>query len=506
MSSRQARAGNRAVRWVGALLLAAAAALGVYLGIAAQFAGPMTNRQVMLAAGSATLAGVVACAAAITGASAVSRRTIQNLPLIRRRLACWSVPGDEVWRLYIIDWLQRCGLLVEDATDRTARRTRGPRFRTLQLAVLGSGFAYAAEPDRIAAAKRCAEKHTIVINTGVPGEPHAMTGHTVPTHEERAFRRAVWSALAKAGAVPDISSQATSADVLGSPVSTRFPGAGPVVNTSPPSSDRFVGRVSELRQLAASFQRQSPRRTRSAVLIWGVSGVGKTYLSSEYVRLFGYRHWLVWWIPAVSEVEIKQSLLSLAYLLGIRDIDATYVITELWYQLTNRPGWLMVFDGLGSSVDLARVWPPGDCGDILASAQNRAWPSFFGTEIGLGPLQLTEALRMVRDSTPRLEVPAARALAVDLDCMPIAIQQATAYISQSGCTVEEYQRLSSLHSVQGMLSLDNQPVSQRWLHALGRANRQAPGATELMQMIAMSSPTGVRRRFLREAWLKRGPP
>ena len=115
--------------------------------------------------------------------------------------------------------------------------------------------------------------------------------------------------------------------------------------------------------------------------------------------------------------------------------------------------WLLVFDNADDPpvYVVERYIPPGDRGNILITSQNRSMGSLISFEntIEVNEMEEADAISLLLKasyldaSAKHIEV--AKSIVTELGCMPLAINQAGAYIEAGRCSIDKYLQQFSLH-------------------------------------------------------------
>ena len=99
-------------------------------------------------------------------------------------------------------------------------------------------------------------------------------------------------------------------------------------------------------------------------------------------------------------------------------------------------GWLVVFDNAPDRASVERFVPPAGPGRVLITTQNQHWPP--GQALDVPVLDLEVAAAFLVDRTGDPDQAAARELAVALGGLPLALEQAAAYMQATGTTLARY--------------------------------------------------------------------
>ncbi|MEN3361443.1 MAG: hypothetical protein V7637_5425 [Mycobacteriales bacterium] len=266
----------------------------------------------------------------------------------------------------------------------------------------------------------------------------------------------------------------------------------------PARNPNFTGRVELLDALRAQLT-----DNLTALLphtLHGLGGVGKTQVAVEYVWRFAGDYDLVWWVPAEQPALIRSSLASLASRLDIplgEDVEKTLVAVHDALR-THRPyrRWLLVFDNADRPDDLDRfLSTPG--GHVLITSRNRAWSGVAET-VEVDVFSRDESVELVRRRLPAALSDEADQLAESLGDLPLALEQAAAWMLATATPVPEYLRL--LAEQVGPLLQESPPanyplpVAATWGLAFDQLSRQAPAAVQLLELCSFlgSEPVSVR--------------
>ena len=216
----------------------------------------------------------------------------------------------------------------------------------------------------------------------------------------------------------------------------------------------FTGRVAELDVLRANLVSGGQPRPRAQV-ISGMGGVGKTEIATEYIHLHRDEYEIMWWIRAEHHDRVRDALVKLGQRLelrlaitgGGRDRAIAAVLEALESGI--RPNWLLVYDNVAQPLDLQRYLPTGPPGGhIIITSRLQNWPGYVEADsIEVAPFTEEEAISFLRRRVPALgvgqnenerRVSDAGRLATALGHLPIAVEHAAAYLTETGQSVDDY--------------------------------------------------------------------
>jgi hypothetical protein len=274
----------------------------------------------------------------------------------------------------------------------------------------------------------------------------------------------------------------------------RFPGDQPPVFEVPSRNLTFVGRDHLLLDLRARLATGS----RAAVLpqaLHGLGGVGKTQIALEYAHRFAADYDLVWWVNAEQVAEARASLTSLAPELGIAPgDDAAETLRSVLDALRRGDPyrrWLLVFDNADATVEIQQLLPhsmqPNDTGHILLTSRNQDWAD-VGDTVEVDVFTREESIQLLSRRGRAITLSEADQLADRLGDLPLAIEQAAVWQSETGMPVEEYlslfdEQLNQLLS-QGRPKHYTTSLAATWAIAFERLKEQSPAALQLLKLCA----------------------
>ncbi|NUS14900.1 MAG: ATP-binding protein, partial [Streptomyces sp.] len=276
------------------------------------------------------------------------------------------------------------------------------------------------------------------------------------------------------------------------------------------ASGLFVGRDAELRRLRALLAEGSeaavvqPGRTHA---IHGLGGIGKSALALRYAHEHRSGYALVWWITAESPGQIVSGLASLAVQLcphWAADADvqerAAWAITWLQWH----PGWLLIFDNVEDPADLRHYLGALPGGHHLATSRRATGWHAVAPTMTLGLLDPDASAELLcrlalgegQDATPEQRREAGQ-LARDLGHLPLALEQAGAYMHQTGTDLATYRRLLGRMLDTAADGIDpERTIARIWVHTLAAVRDRDPLAVGVLQAAAWLAPDDIPRSLL----------
>jgi tetratricopeptide (TPR) repeat protein len=269
----------------------------------------------------------------------------------------------------------------------------------------------------------------------------------------------------------------------------------PLVANLPPRNPAFTGRDGLLDQLHASLHPGQAAAVVQAQALHGLGGVGKTQLALEYAYAHAADYDLIWWITAEQPAAIPGQLVALARRLAIPEaIDQAETIAVLYDELRGRDRWLLIFDNAEDPAELRRWWPP-DSGRVLVTSRNPAWGG-LAAAIPLDAPPRSEAIAFLRRRLGR-DDPAFAQLAQELGDLPLALEQAAAYLDETAIGVGDYLgllggRARELFAL-GRPTTTEHTVATTWTVSLDHLRTQTPAAEDLLSLCAFMAADDIPR-------------
>jgi hypothetical protein len=257
----------------------------------------------------------------------------------------------------------------------------------------------------------------------------------------------------------------------------------------------LAGRESLLTDLDACLTPEKGADSPPLVVLSGLGGVGKTSVAVEYA----YRHLaglgVVWQFAAEEPTALAAGFSDLAAALGAIDLlTVGDPVAAVHGVLAVRPGgWLLIFDNVTGPAAIQGVLPPTGDGRVVITSRSALWP---GQVLEIPVLDVSTAAGFLASRTGRAaEETAARELATELGGLPLALEQAAAYMQATGRSIAEYlqmfrqRRLDLL--ARGEATGYGRQVTTTWALAFDQIQQDAAGAAGLLRLLACCAPDAV---------------
>ncbi|RAS70320.1 tetratricopeptide repeat protein [Lentzea atacamensis] len=271
----------------------------------------------------------------------------------------------------------------------------------------------------------------------------------------------------------------------------------------------FVGR----KQLLESLRQRLLEPGATAVLpeaLHGMGGVGKSQTVVEYIYQHAAEYDIVWWISAEHPAQITASLVELAKKMGLptaatADTAIPAVLDALRRGEEPYSRWILVFDNADRPETVRQFFPAGS-GHVVVTSRNSEWGN-IARPVEVDLFTRAESKQLLNRRGGELTDADADRLAEALGDLPLAIEQAAAWRSQTGMQVSEYLDLleqNRIELLEAGTSSDYQlPVAAAWNVPLNRLKQEHRAALQLLQVCAFFGPEPISRKLFSGA---RGTP
>ena len=209
----------------------------------------------------------------------------------------------------------------------------------------------------------------------------------------------------------------------------------------------FTGRENVLDQLHKKLTSTKSVALSQPIAISGLGGIGKTQTAVEYAYRYRKEYKAVLWTKADSYESLISDYSAIAELLNLpekNDQDQNLIITATKRWLEENSGWLLILDNADDPKIIEDFLPLKPKGYIFLTSRAQSFDNIgISNPVELEKMLPSEAkefflVRSGRNNLKATEIEAIESISQELDYLPLALEQAGAYISKIKCSFQDY--------------------------------------------------------------------
>ena len=270
----------------------------------------------------------------------------------------------------------------------------------------------------------------------------------------------------------------------------------PIWNIPYRQNPYFTGREELLEALHQKLTTEHTTTLTQAIT--GLGGIGKTQTAIEYAYRHREDYRIIWWLRAEELTTLAADYAQLATQLNLPEHKATKQAIQIqavrnW--LEQHIGWLLIFDNAEEQGDIYNYVPRIGHGQALITSRNPIWDS-LGTTLSVELMQPQEALAFLAKRTHDPDPQAAATLAKTLGYLPLALEQAAAYIRENSISLDQHQTLFQKHHTQllqhsHLATEYPDTVATTWELAFQKVQNISPAAADFLNLCAFLAPEAI---------------
>jgi tetratricopeptide (TPR) repeat protein len=260
----------------------------------------------------------------------------------------------------------------------------------------------------------------------------------------------------------------------------------------------FTGRSEILEALRAKLQKNK----RQALS--GLGGIGKTQIAVEYAYRHRNEYTAVFWIFADSEQSLSTGFTSIAKQLNLPEKDnaeQASITAAVRRWLDEHDDWLLILDNADQPELLRSFLPQQRRGHILLTSRAHVFQSLgIVKTLEIHELQPAEARGFLLKRTGRegasKEIAEIDALANELGYLPLALEQAGAFILEREASFSNYlagfrkRRSDLLKEHNPVLGTSHAPLATTWQLNFEQVEN-FPASADLLRLSAFLAPDAI---------------
>jgi tetratricopeptide (TPR) repeat protein len=278
--------------------------------------------------------------------------------------------------------------------------------------------------------------------------------------------------------------------------------AGPVAGLPRRPVRVFEGRDAALGVLERALAARGGAVVTQAV--YGLGGVGKSELALQYAGTHRKDYGLVWWITAADAGQVEAGLAGLAGrlcpLVAVAGTtgDAAGWATG-WLQAHDR--WLLILDNVEDPADVEPLLGQLDDGYVIVTSRRDTEWGRLADPVRLdvlGPAAAAQILILRTGQHDAAAREAAAQIAAELGFLPLALDQAAAYVVQQRVSLVSY--LASLRRDPARMHAAGigaqQTIARLWDLHITAIHERSQAAARLLGVLAQYAPDAIPRAML----------
>ena len=281
--------------------------------------------------------------------------------------------------------------------------------------------------------------------------------------------------------------------------SERFPGSRPARWNVPHRRNRFfTGRANVLERLHEALNEGGAAALGQAIS--GLGGIGKTQTAVEYAYRYRDQYSAVLWTQAATEAELIAGMVEVARVLELPEAAApeqALAVQAARRWLETETSWLWILDNADTPEIVEPFLPLERSGHILLTSRAQNFARLEIDPFKLPTFPSEEARSFLLERTRRAAPPTAESKALDelaeeLGYLPLALEQAAAYLSEHDARfvdyLAEYRRRHLKLLAQGSVREDREPVATTWSLNFDQVAQASEASADILRLSAFLNP------------------
>lgn len=305
----------------------------------------------------------------------------------------------------------------------------------------------------------------------------------------------------------------------------------PIWNVPHRRNPFFTGREEILVHLHDALRSSQAAALTQAQAISGLGGIGKTQIAVEYAYRYRDYYQAIFWMNASSRDVLSADFVMIAALLNLpeqKEKDQDIVVRAVKRWLNTQSHWLLILDNVDNLEMIVDFLPVHGTGDVLLTTRLQA----LGTSaqsVEVEKMGLDEGVKFLLSRT-RVFVPGtpldqtmeehkalqtqhaqATEIVTSLDGLPLALDQAGAYIEETRCGLSQYLNLygtrrKELLMRRGRFPIDHpDSVAATWSLSFQQVKQESQAAADLLHLLAFLDPEAIPEEIITLGAAELGP-
>lgn len=286
-----------------------------------------------------------------------------------------------------------------------------------------------------------------------------------------------------------------------------------------PRNPFFTGREALLQYIHTILNKAQTAAVSQPQAISGLGGIGKTQLVLEFAYRYSAEYQHVLWVNAATRETLNADYLTLVQILDLpekNDHEQSQVVMGVKKWLASQKAYLLIMDNADTLALVKEFLPLKTTGHILLTTRAQAMGR-LAQRVEIETMGLEEGmlfvLRRAGLLVPSLSLAdisqalcdAAKELVQEMGGLPLALDQAGAYIEETGCSIHDYlqryqhHRMALLKRRGGLIHDHPEPVATTWNISFQQVETAHPLVSDLMYFCAFLAPDAIPEEFIGES-------
>ncbi|MBU1626231.1 protein kinase, partial [bacterium] len=267
-------------------------------------------------------------------------------------------------------------------------------------------------------------------------------------------------------------------------------------------NSNFTGRDDLLLDLQKFFITKD--HSTKIIVLHGLGGVGKTQLVVEYSYRNIENYSLIFWIRSEEPATLASDYVNLAERLDlpVKNLRQEEIIKIVRSKLEQLEGWLLIFDNAISPSVIEQNLPRSDKGHVIITSRYRNW-GVYAAKLEILEMKIEDSIEFLLKRTNDRDKKAAAELSKALGNLPLALEQAGAYIESTGRRISDYFEMLKKYQkkllTRGKPSTDYpETVASTWELSLKKVSQESPVGVDLINLCSFFAPNDFPMKILHQ--------
>src|SRR5581483_3618101 len=278
----------------------------------------------------------------------------------------------------------------------------------------------------------------------------------------------------------------------------------------------FTGREKFLAYLYTVLNQTPSTSQIQPLAISGLGGIGKTQIAIEYTYRYQDLYQTILWANAATRDTVVTDFVSFADLLNLsarEEIDQDLIIKAVKRWLADHERWLLILDNIDHPALIDDLLPIRGNGHIILTTRAQAIGA-IAQSVEIEKMDGNEGIELLLrrakilqsggslNQIPQEIITQTREVVTIVDGLPLALDQAGAYIEETGCSVADYleryqQKAVALLNRRGEGSIDHPAsVVATWSLSFEQIQQHYPPAADLLRFCAFLAPDAIPLEYI----------